>query len=122
MGQTFGLQAVDWEKRTDFDRLRAERLARAKLKLEESDLGALLCFDMSNVRYITSTHIGTWAIDKLVRFTLLPRGGEPILWDFGSAARHHDLYCPWLEGRSPAGLSTRWWRSPPMPRSSWIVC
>lgn len=106
MGQTFGLQAVDWEQRTDFDRLRSERLTRAKEQLGASDLGALLCFDMSNIRYMTSTHIGTWAMDKLVRFAVLPRGGEPMIWDFGSAARHHDLYCPWLEGRSPAGLST----------------
>src|SRR5882757_11568421 len=101
MGRTFGLNAVDWEQRTDFDRLRSERLARAKEKLAESELGALLCFDMSNIRYLTATHIGTWAIDKLVRFALLPQGGEPIIWDFGSAARHHDMYCPWLEGRSP---------------------
>jgi Xaa-Pro aminopeptidase len=106
MGQTFGLQAVDWEKRTDFDRLRSERLTRAKQQLDASPLGSLLCFDMSNIRYITSTHIGTWAMDKLVRFAVLPRGAEPMLWDFGSAARHHELYCPWLDGRSPAGLST----------------
>ena len=26
----------------------------------------------------------------------LPREGDPILWDFGSAAKHHQLYCPWL--------------------------
>jgi Xaa-Pro aminopeptidase len=106
MGRTFGLQAVDWEQRTNFDRLRAQRLARAKQQLEASEIGSLLCFDMSNIRYLTATHIGTWAIDKLVRFALLPRGQEPTVWDFGSAARHHDLYCPWLEGRSPAGIST----------------
>jgi Xaa-Pro aminopeptidase len=75
--------------------------------LAESELGALLCFDMSNIRYITATHIGTWAIDKLIRFCLLPQGGEPIMWDFGSAARHHKLFCPWLgEDRSRAGIST----------------
>jgi Xaa-Pro aminopeptidase len=28
----------------------------------------------------------------------LPRGGKPIVWDFGSAARHHQLYNPWLSG------------------------
>jgi Xaa-Pro aminopeptidase len=62
---------------------------------------------MSNIRYITATHIGTWAIDKLIRFCLLPQGGEPIMWDFGSAARHHKLFCPWLgEDRSRAGIST----------------
>ncbi len=106
MSRTFGLQAVDWEQRVNFDRLRGERLARAKQQLEASELGSLLCFDMSNIRYLTATHIGTWAMDKLVRFALLPRGQEPTIWDFGSAARHHDLYCPWLEGRSPAGIST----------------
>ena len=99
--------AVDWEQRADLDRLRRERLACAKEHLAESELGALLCFDMSNIRYITATHIGTWAIDKLIRFCLLPQGGEPIMWDFGSAARHHKLFCPWLgEDRSRAGIST----------------
>ena len=69
-------------------------------------MGALLCFDMNNIRYITATHIGTWAMDKLVRFTLLPQDDEPIIWDFGSAARHHQIYCPWLGERSRAGIST----------------
>ena len=104
--KTFGLQAVDWEERVNYERLRTERLARVERLLAGSELGALLCFDMNNIRYITATHIGTWAIDKLVRFTLLPRGSEPILWDFGSAARHHRLYCPWLGERSRAGIST----------------
>jgi Xaa-Pro aminopeptidase len=106
MGKTFGLMNVDWEQRVDLDRLRTERLARISGLLERSELGALLCFDMGNIRYVTSTHIGTWAMDKLARFSLLVRGQPPIMWDFGSAARHHQLYCPWLEDRSPAGIST----------------
>jgi Xaa-Pro aminopeptidase len=105
--KTFGLMVVDWEERVNVERLRQERLARAKEYLRRSELGALLCFDMNNIRYITSTHIGTWAMDKLVRFCLLPQNAEPIMWDFGSAARHHKLYCPWLgEDRSRAGIST----------------
>ncbi len=105
--RTYGTMQVDWEQRADLERLRRERLARAKEGLEASDLGALLCFDMANIRYLTATHIGTWAMDKLIRFCLLPRGDEPILWDFGSAARHHKLYSPWLgEERSRAGIST----------------
>ncbi len=106
--KTYGLMGVDWEERVNFDRLRTERLARIKGLLKESEMGALLCFDMNNIRYITATHIGTWAMDKLARFSLLPRGDEPIMWDFGSAARHHKLYCPWLgEERSRAGISTQ---------------
>jgi len=95
--RTFGTNAVDWEQRVDFERLRTERLARLTAGLERSELGALLSFDMPNTRYMTATHIGTWAMDKLIRFALLPRGGEPIVWDFGSAARHHQLYNPWLD-------------------------
>jgi Xaa-Pro aminopeptidase len=105
--KTFGLMAVDWEERVNIERLRQDRLNRIKVALKKSELGALLCFDMNNVRYITATHIGTWAMDKLVRFSLLPQDDEPIMWDFGAAARHHTLYNPWLSGgRSRAGIST----------------
>jgi Xaa-Pro aminopeptidase len=104
--KTFGLMAVDWEERVNIERLRRDRLNRIKAALKKSELGALLCFDMNNVRYITATHIGTWAMDKLVRFSLLPQDDEPIMWDFGSAARHHQIYCPWLGERSRAGIST----------------
>jgi len=112
--RTYGPNAVDWEERVDMDRLRGQRLGRLKASLDRSELGALLSFDFHNIRYMTSTHIGTWAMDKLIRFALLPRGGEPVVWDFGSAARHHQLYNPWLDGRpadpeqgrARAGIST----------------
>ncbi len=94
---TTGSNAVDWEQRVDFDRLRTERLARLRAELEASEFGAVLAFDFSNIRYMTSTHIGTWAIDKLIRFSLLTRNSDPISWDFGSAAKHHALYNPWLD-------------------------
>ena len=91
-----GSQTVDWEERVNPERLRNYRFDRVRRALEASDLGALLVFDFNNIRYVTSTHIGEWARDKMTRFALLTRGGEPHLWDFGSAAKHHRLYCPWL--------------------------
>lgn len=111
--KSFGTMGVDWEERVDFDRLRTQRLGKIKNLLQESELGALLCFDMNNIRYMTATIIGTWALDKLVRYSLLPQGDDPILWDFGSAARHHQLYCPWLGERSRAGISTLRGATPP---------
>ena len=105
--RTSGVMGVDWEERVNFERLRSQRLSRAKKMLQESDIGALLCFDTNNIRYITATTIGPWAFDKVARFALLAQDSEPINWDFGSAARHHDLYCPWLSGgRSRPGIST----------------
>ena len=111
--KSFGTMNVDWEERVNFERLRTERLSRIKGLLKESELGALLTFDMNNIRYLTATIIGTWAQDKLVRFALLPQDDEPILWDFGSAARHHQLYCPWLGDRSRAGITTLRGATPP---------
>jgi Xaa-Pro dipeptidase len=87
---------VDWEERWNVDRLRTYRIGRARDALAASELGAMLLFDFNNIRYVTSTHIGEWARDKMTRYALLSRGGDPHIWDFGSAARHHRLNCPWL--------------------------
>jgi len=94
---TPGHAGVDFETRVDFERLRTYRLARARAALEASDFGALLLFDFYNIRYVTGTWIGGALGDKMSRYCLLTRGGEPVLWDFGSAARHHKLFAPWLE-------------------------
>jgi Xaa-Pro aminopeptidase len=105
--QSFGAMAVDWEARIDFERLRRERLERAQAQLRASSAAAFLCFDMNNIRYITSTTIGEWARDKLARFCLLFRDEAPILWDFGSAAASHRLHAPWnTPDRWRAGVST----------------
>jgi Xaa-Pro aminopeptidase len=99
--------AVDWEQRIDFAKLRGDRLERARESLRDSSLGAVLLFDQNNIRYVTSTHIGEWARDKSARCALLPREGDPVLWDFGSAAKHHQLYAPWLpESSWQAGVTS----------------
>lgn len=98
-----GPMTVDFEDRVNPDRLRAYRLDRVRTALDASDLGAILVFDHNNIRYVSSTHIGEWARDKMTRYALLTRGGEPHVWDFGSAARHHRLYCPWLKPENVKG-------------------
>jgi len=94
--QAPGRMQVDFEQRVDFRRLHDYRLARTRAALAQSGLGALLCFDQHNIRYTTSTVIGEWARDKLTRYSLLTGNGDPYVWDFGSAARHHRLHAPWL--------------------------
>ena len=91
-----GSMNVDWEERWNVDRLRSYRSSRTRDALAASDVGAVLLFDFNNIRYVTSTHIGEWARDKMTRYALLSRGGTPHIWDFGSAAKHHRLHCPWL--------------------------
>src|SRR5262245_52913962 len=94
--QAPGTTQVDFEERVNFQRLHRYRVARTRQSLAKSGLGAMLCFDQHNIRYISSTVIGEWARDKLIRYCLITGNGEPWVWDFGSAARHHRIYCPWL--------------------------
>jgi len=89
--------SVDFETRVDFRRLRNYRLHRAQAALRASNCGALLLFDVNNIRYVSGTKIGEWERDKFCRFALLTENREPIVWDFGSAAVHHRLYCDWLD-------------------------
>jgi len=101
--------ATDVEQRIDFDALRAYKLRRVRDQLEEKDLGALLCLDMDNIRYLTSTHLAEWARDKFVRWCVLPRGGEPVLFELGSAAKVKRELCPWLKPEN-VRVATPWAR------------
>jgi Xaa-Pro aminopeptidase len=101
----FGTMAVDFEERIDFRRLHNYRLGRTRKALAASGLGAILTFDQHNIRYISSTVIGEWARDKLTRYCLMTGNGDPYVWDFGSAAKHHRMYAPWLrQDHCKAGL------------------
>jgi len=92
-----GKTNVDFEERVDFRRLHRYRVARAQQALADSDLGAVLCFDNNNIRYLTSSVIGEWSRDKICRYALFTGNANPYLWDFGSAAAHHRLYATWLK-------------------------
>jgi len=91
-----GVMGVDWEERVDFARLRSYRLDRVRQQLEAHDLGAVLLFETSNIRYATATQIGYWAFNKGERWALITRNGRPRIWDFGSAAKAHRRQLPSL--------------------------
>ena len=100
-----GTMNVDYEQRVDMQRLRDYRLERARASLDASECGAFLLFDFYNIRYVTQTWIGGALGDKMSRYALLIRGEEPYIWDFGSAAKHHRLFAPWLiPEHSQAGM------------------
>ncbi len=93
----YGTMGVDCEERVNFDRLRRERLAKAKAALAASGLGSLVCYDFDNIRYITSTSIGEWCRNKMNRYCILPRDGEPLLFDPATPAKK--VTCPWIADR-----------------------
>ena len=93
----WGHTSVDFERRVDHDRLRRYRLSRTREALKNSPAGTLLLFDVNNIRYVSATKIGEWERDKMCRFCLLTGDDSPYVWDFGSAAVHHQKYSDWLE-------------------------
>jgi Xaa-Pro dipeptidase len=93
----YGTMGVDFEERVNFERLRKERLQKAKEALKASNLGALVCYDFDNIRYITGTTIGEWCRNKMNRYCILPKGGEPLLFDPATPAKK--ITCPWIADR-----------------------
>ena len=88
---------ADWQYRVDHERLRRQRLERIRAEMEADDLGALVVFQGANVRYITGSYQGNWKYNINIRYAVLPRGGDPVLFETaGSDMRNAFLDLPWL--------------------------
>lgn len=100
----WGTQAKDWEGGVDYHRLRTERLARAQAAVRQNGLGAVLCFNFDNIRYLTGTHLGEWARDKFIRYAVCAGEGKPFLFDPAAPAKR--VSSAWIADRVAAGHST----------------
>ncbi|MSO94457.1 MAG: aminopeptidase P family protein [Thermoleophilia bacterium] len=107
--RVYSTSSTDWQARVDFDRLRKDRLERARQMMEKHDLGAVVCFVGENVRYITSVFQGNWKNNIFIRYCVLPRGGEPVLFETaGSDLECAKIDAPWLEGRIRPAITWKW--------------
>jgi Xaa-Pro aminopeptidase len=97
---TKGTMGVDYEQRIDFGRLRRERHEKIQRELARTDLSCLLLFDNHNKRYATSTAVASPEVDNMGRYAIVPRGGQPYIFGFGSEAAAERLYCPWIAERA----------------------
>ena len=107
--RAFSTTASDWQMRVDFDRLRRDRLTRARLMMEKHDLGALVCFVGENIRYITSVFQGNWKNNIFIRYCVLPRGGDAVLFETaGSDMECAKIDAPWLKGNIRPAITWKW--------------
>ncbi len=93
----YGQNGVDFEQGVDYSRLRNHRLKRAKQQMMEKGLGALICYDFDNIRYITGTHVGEWCRNKMNRYCILPEDNEPLLFDPATPSKRERM--PWVADR-----------------------
>jgi len=107
--RVYSQTGADWQLRVDFERLRKDRLQRAREQMDAHDLGALVLFAGANIRYVTASYQGNWKYNINIRYAVLPNGGEPVLFETAGS----DLQCaiidlPWMEGRIRPAMTWQW--------------
>lgn len=107
--RVYSQTGADWQYRVDFERLRKDRLQRAREQMTARDIGALVLFAGANIRYVTGSYQGNWKYNINIRYAVLPNGGEPVLFETAGS----DLHCaeidlPWMEGRIQPAITWQW--------------
>lgn len=93
--QGIGMMGVDWEQRIDFDRMRRERMQRAKDAVDKAEVDALFLFRLENVRYLSSLRTHMWpASSWMSASALLPRGHDALT--FSQDLPHAIERMPWI--------------------------
>ena len=107
--RVFSTTATDWQGRVDFARLRQDRLARAREQMERQNLDGLVLFVGENVRYVTGVFQGNWKNNIFIRYCVLPRGGQPVLFEtVGSDMVCAQIDAPWLETEVRPAITWKW--------------
>ncbi|MFQ3360537.1 MAG: M24 family metallopeptidase [Alphaproteobacteria bacterium] len=105
----YSQNGADWQYRVDHERLRRQRLERARQEMEADDLGALVLFAGANIRYITGSYQGNWKYNINIRYAVLPRGGEPVLFETAGSDMHNAMLdLPWLKDRVRPAMTWQW--------------
>jgi Xaa-Pro aminopeptidase len=105
----YSQSGADWQYRVDFERLRRERLQRTRDQMQAFDLGALVLYAGANIRYVTGSYQGNWKYNINIRYVVLPRGGEPVLFETAGS----DMHCaridlPWMADRVRPAITWQW--------------
>jgi Xaa-Pro dipeptidase len=96
-GWAAGPFAVDYERRVDFDALRAKRLQRARAAMAAARLDALLVWKDENVRYLTSLKPQLLAGKSgFLNGALLADDAAPIIFVSGGDYDRAKQRMPWL--------------------------
>lgn len=78
----FGQMQVDWETRIDFEKMRRERLQKARDAMVKNSVDYLILLRLENARYVTGIKRLYWPTIRLGGgpVVVLPREGLPGIW------------------------------------------
>lgn len=97
---TKGIMQVDYEDRIDMQRMRDYREGRIQHFMEQTDISCLILFATENKRYATSTAVASPEVDNMGRYAIVPRGGKPYIFGFGSEVANERINCSWIADRA----------------------
>ncbi len=107
--RVYSRTGADWQDRVNFERMRRDRLQRAREQMAAKNVGALVLFEGANVRYVTGSFQGNWKYNIAIRYAVLTHNADPVLFETAGS----DLVCaqmdmPWMEGRIRPAITWRW--------------
>lgn len=112
----FGQFMYDWRDAINMDRLRKERLNKARDCMKKNGLGAIVLMDPANIRYTTSTRGAGWLPGY--RYALLVQDADPILYEHGDISHTTRQECPWL---GKVKYAYTWFRGQPGPLADHVA-
>lgn len=112
----WGSEAVDWDERINYARMREERLAKAKLAMKKHGIVACLLTRPENVRYVTSTKAVDF-IDQL-RYCIAFAEQDPILYEMPPGKLFG--VCPWIKPEN-FRLGVQWANGACGPDATWKI-
>lgn len=91
----FGKQAVDWEERINIQRMREERIEKARAKAKEHGLKSILLLHGDNMRYIgAGDGVHLFMGVSGYRYTLFPIDSEITVFEIGMRKGYTQEACP----------------------------
>jgi Xaa-Pro aminopeptidase len=102
---TFGRYGIDWERRINIDKMRKDRVERARRIATEHGVDAMIVLDGDNMRYL-GHNLGRGIVQgsKGYRYMVFPVKSEPILYEFGKWFRYSHDYADWIDIRPAASI------------------
>lgn len=92
---TQGLIDTEWANAVNYERMRNERLSRARSFMTKQKIDALVCFNADNIRYLTGT-LGI-LIPKIMRYCIVTLDNDPILYEQGGDFGRVKENAPWVK-------------------------
>jgi len=94
---SWGPQAVDYQERINFDRMRKERLAKTQAGMKERGVAAII-LTVINLRYATGIRTAEWRYRGSDLGIVFAEGNDPIIiYEQTEAVPHDRIACTWIK-------------------------